>query len=273
MKKVLFLTFALAASVAAHPQDGFWGRIVPVGTDVDRQISLYAGFDIWDLSFQTMANYNMKFVPNAGIGVRWGYTFNDRLSVGLSVGFAWWNYSSFSTFEDYRRPSVSASVAYEELRNYSSPNIVSLPIELDAKWYFGDWAANAGWDAVPMVTARMGYMVNMQSIHCIGYDKLTQITPLPGDTWTGTETTKYDDYYVHQGMSFAFGAGIRYRNLEVCPEVRFLPYAILNNHKQTTVSATGVVEAESETSYRGAGPAGDGFALRLVYNFTPKRLR
>lgn len=262
MKKTLIFAAALAAAFAAYPQ----------GMDVDRQISLYAGFDVWDISFQTMENYNMKFVPNAGVGVRWGYTFNDRLSVGLSAGLAWWNYASFNNFQDYDRPLVTATTSYRELRNYSSPNVVSLPVSLDVKWYFTDWAALAGWDVVPLVTARLGYMINIQSIHCTGYDKLTVLTPFPGDTWTGTTTTTYDDRYVHQGMSYAFGAGIRYRNLEVWPEIRVLPYYTKINDKTITVGDDGTT-SESVSSFLRSGPAGDGFALRLVYNFTPKRLR
>lgn len=149
MKKVfVFFTLCLLAFQTTKSQnafDGNWFNFLPENIEVTRHFSGGIGYFVpYDIDANFIGNKHLKF-PSYEIFLSYGYTFNNRLSVGLGFGIVDFEYDRVEKNDDGRH--------YIPVR----PTMMGIPIAIDIKYSI------TSWNVKPTIGVRGGLMANLVS--------------------------------------------------------------------------------------------------------------
>ena len=136
------------------------------------------------------------------------------------------------------------------------------------KYLFSDWADRQLWDIVPLVSARLGYVVGLTGIDGDYYDELT-VNPVanPYGLTPGTDrmwqTTRFD----RQGFFWALGVGARFGHFDLELEYICQPKHYVTDTRQESVDGTGTLLSATSNHSDYRHDNSDGLTLRLTYRF------
>ena len=259
MKKILLTIMLLASTCIAigQGQSGF---------------TLSLREDLVDVSMYLNRNYNPIHTANShifGTELSVGYreVIDQHWSVGFSAGLMLHDYSWTDLFSTQAPTTTTSSNGFSSTTydTFSGNLTLNLPLMIDVKYRFADWADNQMWDVIPLLSARLGYLVGLVSINEKRYRK---------DQWPdgsfGVTAGEQEDYYYgafnKQGIHFSLGIGLTYKQFDFELEYAMQPNNHVMRHTKKIEEAGETTEYEFGTS-KYAFAAGDGFTLRMTYNF------
>lgn len=251
---------------------------MPVGAQGDYMRSgftLSLREDLIDVSMPEGTNLNptrthISHIFGTELSVGFREVLNSQWSVGLSVGLMLHDYAWTNEFADQpvTTSTDESGSTYTDYSTFDGQTTLNLPLTIDVKFRLSEWADQQMWDIIPMLSTRIGYVVGLTSIYGERYRKHTWPDhPEWGVTAGREEVTEYIAFN-KQGVLFAMGIGFSYKHLDFELEYAIQPSNNVMKKIQLDQLET---EAEPQVTDYGAGPyafaAGDGFTLRLTYNF------
>lgn len=255
MKRILLTICFLASTAIAFGQagDGFF---------------LTLREDLIDFSMPINNNLNptrtsVSHIFGTELSAGYRLALGDEWSVGLSAGLMLHDYSWTNTFEsqgEFTVLQVDGST-HTSSATHSGQTTLNLPLLLNVQYHFTDWAENNLWEVVPMLSARVGYVVGLTSIKSHFYDEYH----FAGDATGDIETSDYT--FDKQGFHLAFGIGASYRHFDLELEYAMQPNHYVGTQHQQFIEADGTTNTTTIGPQRYAFAAGDGLTLRLTFNF------
>ncbi len=265
MKKDIILLTCVLATMAAGAQS--------------RGITVSLREDLVD--FSTMAVGDNEMNP---YGTDYRHTFGTELSLGyhycltsgwefgISAGLMLHDYSQTGIFNTWEKPthtSLDGLFTVTERQTYDRQTTLNLPVILNVKYLFADWAEAQLWDVVPQVSARFGYVAALTRIKG-EYFCETVVNNVPNSLGLtpGTErewcTTRFD----RQGWFLALGVGLRYSHLDFELEYTLQPrHLVTDRHYERLDGAGDPTTAPAPTHLDTHFDNSDGITLRISYNF------
>ncbi len=165
MKRILLTICFLASTAIAFGQagDGFF---------------LTLREDLIDFSMPINNNLNptrtsVSHIFGTELSAGYRLALGDEWSVGLSAGLMLHDYSWTNTFEsqgEFTVLQVDGST-HTSSATHSGQTTLNLPLLLNVQYHFTDWAENNLWEVVPMLSARVGYVVGLTHIKSHFYDE------------------------------------------------------------------------------------------------------
>lgn len=194
-----------------------------------------------------------------------GYRFalDDEWTLGLSAGLMLHDYSWTNAFENQ---TVTTAIEYDGSTHtysatHSGQTTLNLPLLLSVQYHFNEWAEHNLWDVVPLLSARIGYVVGLSSIKSEFYDEYH----FAADASGSIERRNYT--FDKQGLHLAFGIGASYRHLDVELEYAMQPNHYVGSQHLQFIDADGTTSTSTLGSQNFAFASGDGLTLRVTYNF------
>lgn len=229
--------------------------------------------DLVDISMNLNDNYNpihtaYSHIFGTELSVGYREVFNRHWSVGLSAGLMLHDYSWTNVFstQDPTTTTFSNGSTQTTYDIFSGNLTLNMPLIIDVKYRFSDWADKQMWDVIPLLSARLGYVLGLVSINEQRYNK--QQWPDGPYGVTAGELEEYDyGKFNKQGVHFSLGIGLTYNQFDFELEYAMQPNNYVLRHTEK------IQEAGSEAIEYNYGPskhafaAGDGFTLRMTYNF------
>ena len=198
-----------------------------------------------------------------GIGDRWEF--------GIAAGLMMHDYSLTGIFPSWDEPTNTTAdglYTHTERQTYDKQTTLNLPVVASVKYLFSDWADRQLWDIVPLVSARLGYVVGLTGIDGDYYDELT-VNPVanPYGLTPGTDrmwqTTRFD----RQGFFWALGVGARFGHFDLELEYTCQPKHYVTDTRQESVDGTGTLLSATSNHSDYRHDNSDGLTLRLTYRF------
>lgn len=218
--------------------------------------------------------YGTDYRHTFGTELSAGYRFalSNGWELGFSAGLMLHDYSQTGIFHAYEHPTNTSSdglYTSTEWQTYDKQTTLNLPIVLDVKYLFSDWAENALWDVVPLLSARLGYIIGLTSIKGEYYNELTvNNVPNPSGLTPGTEREWRTTRFNRQGWFAAIGIGARYGHFDLELEYILQPKHIITDQRYERIAADGSPDsAPAPIHYDTHWDNSDGLTLRLTYNF------
>lgn len=218
--------------------------------------------------------YGTDYRHTFGTELSAGYRFvlSNSWELGLSAGVMLHDYSLTGVFQAYEHPThISSDGLYTstEWQTYDKQTSLNLPIVFNAKYLFANWAENALWDVVPLLSARVGYVVGLTSINGEYCNELTvNNVPNPNGSTPGTEREWRATRFNRQGLFVAIGIGARYGHFDLELEYTFQPKHIITDQRYERINADGTPgSAPAPIHYDTHWDNSDGLTFRLTYIF------
>lgn len=265
MKKlIILLACVLAAGAAGAQKNGF---------------TLSLREDLVDFSTMSVGDNEMN-----PYGTAYRHTFGTELSVGyhycptggwefgISAGLMLHNYSQTGIFNIWEKPTYTSQdglFTVTEWQTYDRQTTLNLPLVLNVKYLFADWAEAQLWDVVPLVSTRLGYVMALTRIKGEYFcETVVNNVPNPQGLTPGTDrewsTTRFD----RQGWFLAFGVGLRYSHLDFELEYTFQPRHLVTDRHYERLDGAGVpTTASAPTHLDTHFDNSDGLTLRISYSF------
>ena len=209
------------------------------------------------VDYSTMAVGDNEMNP---YGTDYRHTFGTELSVGyhycltsgwefgISAGLMLHDYSQTGIFNTWEKPTHTSSdglFTVTEWQTYDRQTTLNLPVILNVKYLFADWAEAQLWDVVPLVSARFGYVA--------------ALTRIKGEYFRET---------VVNNVPMAFGVGLRYSHLDFELEYTLQPRHLVTDRHYERLDGAGVpTTAPAPTHLDTHRDNSDGLTLRISYNF------
>ena len=196
---------------------------------------------------------------------------NNQWEFGIAVGLMLHDYTLTGFFYSWEEPENTSNdglFTYTERQTYSSQTTINLPVVANAKYFFSDWAERQLWDIIPLVSARLGYVVGLKAIKGDYYQELT-VNPVPNPygVTPGTDREWRSTYYDRQGFFWALGIGARCGHFDLELEYTFQPRHFVTDTRNESVDDNGNNLFANKTHYDNHNDNSDGLTLRLTYRF------
>ena len=102
--------------------------------------------------------------------------YGDRWEFGIAAGLMMHDYALTGIFHSWDEPTNTTAdglYTHTARQTYDKQTTLNLPVVASVKYLFSDWADRQLWDIVPLVSARLGYVVGLTGIDGDYYDELT----------------------------------------------------------------------------------------------------
>lgn len=255
MKRTLLTICFLASTAIAFGQagDGFF---------------LTLREDLVDFSMPINNNLNptrtsVSHIFGTELSAGYRLAIDDEWSVGLSAGLMLHDYSWTSTFESQSESTVllDDGTTHTSSATHSGQTTLNLPLLFNVQYHFTDWAESNLWEVVPLLSARVGYVVGLTHIKSHFYNEYHFAADATGDI----ETSDYT--FDKQGFHLAFGIGASYRHFDLELEYAMQPNRYIGSQHQQFIAADGTTSSYTTGSQHYAFGAGDGLTLRVTFHF------
>lgn len=233
--------------------------------------------DLIDISMPDNANLNPTRTTVSHIfGTELSFGFHEMIgrqwSVGLSAGLMLHDYSWTDRFatQALTTTTTASGRMVSTSADYSGRTTLNLPVMIDVKYRFADWADAQMWDAVPLLSARLGYVVGLTQIDEETYEMESWSNGSygPYEIEAGVIENRYYGSFNKQGIHFSLGVGLSYRHFDLELEYAMQPSNYVRHHIGTVENLeTGESTVKDFGTAKYAFAAGDGLVLRLTYNF------
>ena len=259
MKRTLLTICFLASTAIAFGQagDGFF---------------LTLREDLVDFSMPINNNLNptrtsVSHIFGTELSAGYRLAIDDEWSVGLSAGLMLHDYSWTNTFENQSESTVllDDGSTHTSSATHSGQTTLNLPLLLSVQYHFTDWAESNLWEVVPLLSARVGYVVGLTRIQSKYFDEYHYVANAYGPASGSIETSDYT--FDKQGFHLAFGIGASYRQFDLELEYAMQPNRYIGSQHMQFVAADGTTSTSTISSQHYAFAAGDGLTLRLTFNF------
>ena len=215
-------------------------------------------------------DYRHTFGTELSAGYR--FSLNNSWELDFSAGLMLHDYSQTGVFHAWDHPSNTSSdelYTSTERQTYNKQTTLNLPLVFYAKYLFTDWAEDALWEVIPLLSARIGYVVGLTNIKGEYFNEMTvNDVPNPYGVTPGTEREWRTTRFNRQGWFAAIGVGARYGHFDLELEYTFQPKHIITDQRYERINADGTLaSAPAPIHYDTHWDNSDGITLRLTYNF------
>ena len=218
--------------------------------------------------------YGTDYRHTFGTELSAGYRFilSDSWELGLSAGLMLHDYSLTGVFHAYEHPTNTSSdglYSRTEWQIYDKQTTLNLPLVFNAKCLFTDWAEDALWDVVPLLSARIGYIVGLTSVNGEYFNELTiNNVPNPYGATPRTEREWRTTHFNRQGWFAAIGVGASYGHFDLELEYTLQPKHIITDQRYERINADGTpASAPTPIHHDTHWDNSDGLTLRMTYIF------
>ena len=180
MKKTL-LTITLLASAAVAFGQMKQGFSLSLREDL-------VDFSSMSVEGDTRNPYGTAYRHTFGTELSAGYYLGigDRWEFGIAAGLMLHDYALTGIFHSWDEPTNTTAdglYTHTERKTYDKQTTLNLPVVASVKYLFSDWADRQLWDIVPLVSARLGYVVGLTGIDGDYYDSWDSGGEIPAFFW------------------------------------------------------------------------------------------
>lgn len=265
MKKTLLTVTLLASTAIAFGQ-------VKQGFNLSLREDL-VDFSTMSVDGDTRNPYGTAYRHTFGTELSAGYylEIDDQWEFGLAAGLMLHDYSLTGIFHSWDEPTNTTAdgiFTHTTHQTYNEQTTLNLPVVASVKYLFNEWADRQLWDIVPLVSARLGYVIGLTGIKGECYDELT-VNPVvnPYGLTPGTDRTWQTTCFDRQGFFYSLGFGVRCGHFDLELEYTTQPKHYVTDTLQESVDGVGTLLSSTSNHSDNHKDNSDGLTLRLTYRF------